>query len=116
MSESAESLGGMDQEDQDPEQQAQGDQVEPRVQRPVGRSDEEAQGCEQVEHEVDDIHEHTVPGIVDGFTVEHAEETVMLTLTDRYGDGECYEMDPVSASRIGHALIAHATQCLERMP
>lgn len=55
------------------------------------------------------------PEPVDGYTVEHEREAVIMTLTDRYGAGERYVLDAISASRLGHALIAHSTQCLEHL-
>lgn len=105
---SPEGSDGLDQWDQDPEEQTEGNQVEPRVDGPVTRSDEEADGCEQKEHEVDDVHEDTVAGIIDGFTVEHAHGVVTMTLSDRYGDGEQYTLLAVDAERLGMALVAHA--------
>lgn len=48
------------------------------------------------------------PAPLDGFTVEHDALSVILTLSNRYGATEVYEMDAVSAARLGHALVAHS--------
>jgi len=48
------------------------------------------------------------PDPVDGFSVEHDDDSVILTLSNRYGVTERYEFDALSAVRIGHALVAHS--------
>ena len=48
------------------------------------------------------------PAPLDGFTVEHDALSVTLTLSNRYGATETYEMDALSAARLGHALVAHS--------
>lgn len=48
------------------------------------------------------------PDPVDGFSVEHDDDSVILTLSNRYGESESYTLDPLSAVRIGHALVAHS--------
>ena len=47
------------------------------------------------------------PEPVDGFTVEHDEDSVTLTLSNRYGAVEAYQMDALSAVRLGLAMVAH---------
>ena len=104
----SETPDGLDQWDQDPEGQAQSDEVETWVNGGGGRGDSEADQREQQEDEVEDGHGPTVPAPVDGYTVQVDGSSVSLILSDRYGEGEEYTLDPESASRIGHALIAGA--------
>ena len=45
---------------------------------------------------------------VDGFSVEHDDDSVTLTLSNRYGDDESYQFDALTAARIGMAMVAHS--------
>jgi hypothetical protein len=58
---------------------------------------------------------------VDGFTVEHQAGVVILTLSNRYGQGEQYTLDAADAYRIGMALLDQAhlamvEQALQQQP
>jgi hypothetical protein len=50
---------------------------------------------------------------VDGFSVEHTPGAVTLILSNRYGEGEQYTLDPVSAGRIGLAMLTQALDAIE---
>jgi hypothetical protein len=45
---------------------------------------------------------------VDGYTVEHSDILVTLTLSNRYGSAERYEFTRMDAYQLGRALIEHA--------
>lgn len=47
-------------------------------------------------------------GPVDGFSVETVDGRVVLTLSNRYGEGDVFVFEALDALRIGTALIDHA--------
>ena len=49
---------------------------------------------------------------VDGFTITHGEGTVQLSLSNRYGIGDIYEMDALDAARIGISLLQHSIDAM----
>jgi hypothetical protein len=49
---------------------------------------------------------------VDGFTVEHAGDSVTLVLSSRYGEGDAFTLDALDAARIGQALLTHGLLAL----
>ena len=52
--------------------------------------------------------DYSEPDPVDGFSVEHDDDSVTLTLSNRYGVTETYAFDALSAARVGMALVAHS--------
>ena len=52
--------------------------------------------------------DYSEPDPVDGFSVEHDDDSVTLTLSNRYGDDESYQFDALTAARIGMAMVAHS--------
>lgn len=54
------------------------------------------------------LREHHEP--VDGFTVDHRDDRVLLILSDRYGHGDAYRLTGDDAIRLGLALVRHGEE------